>query len=78
MAAAPSVAVALATYMMDALANIVSWLEPLEVLSPFHWYAPGNPLIDGVSITGLTLLTVCTAVLAAAAVVAFERRDVGI
>lgn len=76
-ASGTSVAVALATYLVDALANLVGWLEPLEVLSPFHWYAPGNPLVDGLSISGLSLLTACTAVLAAVAVVTFDRRDVG-
>ena len=72
-----SVAVALATYLMDGLANIISWLEPLQVMSPFHWYAPSNPLVHGASLTGFLLLAGCTAALATAAVVTFDRRDIG-
>lgn len=69
---------ALAAYLVDALANLVSWLEPFQLASPFHWYAPGNPLVEGFAVGGMMLLIACTAVLAVAAVVTFDRRDVGV
>ena len=71
-------AVALATYLVNALGSLVDWLEPLRRLSPFHWYAPGNPLVDGLSVGGLALLLGGSAVLGVVAVVTFDRRDVGV
>lgn len=78
MAAGVSLSVALAAYLLDALANLVGWLEPAEVISPFHWYAPGNPLVDGLSVAGITLLVAGAALAAATAVITFDRRDVGV
>lgn len=78
LAAGVAVGAALATYLMDALANLVGWLEPFEVLSPFHWYAPGNPLLVGWSPGWSALLVVVTVAVVAVAVVAFDRRDVGV
>jgi ABC-2 type transport system permease protein len=77
-AAGIAAAAALVTYVVDALSGLVDWLEPLRTLSPFHWYAPGNPLVDGVSVGGLALLLGCSALLAVVAVVTFDRRDVGV
>jgi ABC-2 type transport system permease protein len=77
-ASGTAVGVALVTYLVDALANLVGWLEPFEVLSPFHWYAPSNPLVAGFSVTGLALLVGCTAVLVVIAVRTFDRRDIGV
>ena len=76
-AAGVAVAVALGTYLVDALANVVSWLEPFQLFSPFHWYAPSNPLVAGVSPGGIALLVAVTLVLVVAGVVTFDRRDVG-
>jgi ABC-2 type transport system permease protein len=77
LASGVTVALALATYLADALANIIGWLEPVQIMSPFHWYSPSNPLVHGASIIGFLLLAGCTAVLATAAVVTFDRRDIG-
>jgi ABC-2 type transport system permease protein len=71
-----AVGVALVTYLVDALANLVGWLGPFE--SPFHWYAPANPLVAGFSVSGLGLLIGCTALLVVIAVRAFDRRDIGV
>ncbi len=76
-AATVAVAAALVTYLVDALAGVVGWLEPVQIVSPFHWYAPGNPVVDGVSVAGLALLAGCTAALATVAARTFDRRDVG-
>lgn len=78
MASGIAVGVALATYLLDALASLVGWLEPFQVISPFHWYAPANPLTAGLSGGGLALLLGGFASLAAFAVVAFDRRDIGV
>ena len=78
MAAGTAVGVALATYLLDALANLVGWLEPLQVISPFHWYAPANPLTAGLSAGGLALLLGGAASLAVIAAVAFDRRDIAV
>lgn len=78
LASGVAVGAALATYLIDALANLVGWLEPAQVISPFHWYAPGNPLIDGASPGGLALLAGFTGLLVALAVTSFDRRDVGL
>jgi ABC-2 type transport system permease protein len=69
---------ALAAYLIDALANVVGWLEPFEEISPFHWYAPANPLTAGPSLGGFALLVGASAVLAVIAVLGFDRRDVGV
>jgi ABC-2 type transport system permease protein len=69
---------ALAAYLIDGLADLVGWLEPFEVISPFHWYAPGNPLTDGPSLGGFALLIGASALLTVIAVLAFDRRDVGV
>lgn len=73
-----SAAVALGTYLIDALAKLVDWMEPLALVSPFHWYAPSNPLISGFAPLGMVAMAAVTAALAGVAVVAFERRDVGV
>lgn len=78
MAGGVAVGVALATYLTDALANLVGWLEPFETFSPFHWYAPGNPLVDGVSPGGVGLLVTVTALLVVAGIDRFDRRDLGL
>jgi len=77
-AAGVATGVALGSYLIDALAGMAGWLEPLQVVSPFHWHAPNNPLVAGLSVGWLALLLATTAVLAVVAVVTFDRRDVGV
>lgn len=76
--AAVSAGAAIVSYLVDGLAQVVSWLEPFEAFSPFDWYAPGNPLIDGFSISGLLMLLTVTAVAIVVGIVAFDRRDVAV
>lgn len=78
LAAAGAAGFALVGYLVDGLANIVTWLEPFEVLSPFHWYAPSNPLVDGMSVGGAVLLVAGSVLAVAVAAATFERRDVHI
>lgn len=72
-----ALAAASLAYLVDVLAELVEALEPVRGLSPFHWYAPSNPLVDGFDAGGIALLVVTATAVVAAAAVAFERRDVG-
>jgi ABC-2 type transport system permease protein len=58
-----------------ALAPLADWLEPWRVLSPFYYYASYDRLVDGMDWGAAGVLALVTAVLAGAAVLAFERRD---
>ncbi|MEV4569029.1 ABC transporter permease subunit [Nonomuraea sp. NPDC049419] len=55
--------------------DAVAWLR---WLSPFHYYADGRPLYEGLPVTDYLVLAGATAVLALTAVLAFDRRDVGV
>ncbi len=72
-----ALAAASLAYLVDVLAELVAALEPARVLSPFHWYAPSNPLVAGFDAGGIALLVGSAVVIVGAATVAFERRDVG-
>jgi ABC-2 type transport system permease protein len=78
LAAGVAAGLGVATYLVNALAGVVAWLEPVRALSPFHWYAPTNPLVDGLSLRGVALLLALSGLIAAGAVVAFDRRDLRI
>lgn len=69
--------VTFAGYGLAALGNQSADLEWLHVLSPYHWAYGANPLADGLD-AGLWLLYAVTVAAAAAALVAFRRRDVGV
>ncbi|HSE72459.1 MAG TPA: ABC transporter permease subunit [Nocardioidaceae bacterium] len=73
--AVPAVA-AVVAYLVNGLAPMVDWLEPLQKASPFYWYVGHDPLRTGVD-TGSVLLAVGTSVLLfAVAAMAFRRRDI--
>jgi ABC-2 type transport system permease protein len=67
---------AVLAYIVNGLAPVVSWLHPLQKVSPFYQYAGHDPLRHGVSIAGVVVAVAVIAALAAAAAVAFHRRDV--
>ena len=70
-------ALAVAAYLVNSLAALVSWLEPVQRLTPFYHYESPDPLRTGVS-PGHTAVLVVIAVLAALlTMVAVERRDLG-
>jgi ABC-2 type transport system permease protein len=64
-----------ATYLIGALAPVVSWLEPLRWISPFHYATADNPLANGISLADVVVLTVAALAFAAASLWCFERRD---
>ncbi len=73
--AVPAMAAA-ATYVVNALATLVGWLEPVRKLSPFYQYSGHDPLHTGISVAAVAVTAASTVVLVAAAMWAFERRDV--
>ncbi|MGQ0734036.1 MAG: hypothetical protein ACT4QD_10305 [Acidobacteriota bacterium] len=69
---------ALVLYLLNFLAEIWPDVEPLGVLSPFHYYQPTRILAgtDTRWVGDVSVLVIGAAVLSAVAVAAFNRRDV--
>lgn len=74
-AAGLGAAAAVAAYLLNSLAQLVGFLEPLRPASPFYHYAASEPLTLGLSAAHVGLLLGAAAVAAAAAVAVFDRRD---
>lgn len=64
-------------YLADALSGLVDDPRLLEAVSPFSWALAHEPLTTGFDLGGLLALLALTAVALAAAVVTFDRRDLG-
>ena len=73
--AVPAVTAVIA-YIVNGLGPQVSWLEPVQKLSPFYQYAGHDPLINGLSVQAVLIAVGTVAVLAAIGVAGFRRRDV--
>ena len=71
-------AIAVGSYMANAIAPMAEGAEWLETISPFSWYAAGEPLTSGVDPLGYALLLVLTVLAGAVAVSSFDRRDLGV
>jgi ABC-2 type transport system permease protein len=71
-----SAAGAVAAYLVNGLADLVGFLEPLQKASPFYHYAAPDPLHHGLSPSHALFLLGIAAVASVLAVVVFERRDV--
>jgi ABC-2 type transport system permease protein len=69
-------ALAVAAYLINALAPLVSGLGPLQKASPFYHYAAGDPLRQGFATGHVAILVAIAAVSIVAGIVLFERRDV--
>lgn len=67
--------VAVAAYLLDSLGQVVDWLEPFRVLSPFSWSTEGDPLSSGFDLTGTAALVGTSLVLIALGTWLFGRRD---
>jgi ABC-2 type transport system permease protein len=64
-----------ASYLIVGLAGLVSWLEPLRIISPLYHANGTEPLVHGLPLgNDLTLVGLCVATLWATVMV-FERRD---
>jgi ABC-2 type transport system permease protein len=76
-AAGVSAALAVAAYLVNSLAALVSELEGIQKLTPFYHYEAPDPLREGFSAPHLLVLLAIAVAAGAAAVVAVERRDIG-
>jgi len=70
-------AVAVASYFVEYLANIVDVLKPLQWISVFHYHDGVNALGGDFEPWRLLVLIAATAIAAAMAVKAFENREIG-
>jgi ABC-2 type transport system permease protein len=68
---------AVAAYMLDALAPLIGSLDGWQDLSPFAWYASDEVLAGGLALGDVALLLGVALALAAGAVLALDRRDLG-
>jgi ABC-2 type transport system permease protein len=68
-------ALAVAAYLVNALAPLVDALEPFRKASPFYHYAASDPLRSGLSVGHAGVLLAIAVVAAAASPLLFERRD---
>ena len=73
--AIPAVA-AVVAYVVNGLASVVSWLKPVQKLSPFCQYSGDDPLRHGLSWPAILVAVATIGVLVAIAVAAFRRRDI--
>ena len=71
-------AAAVAAYLVNSLAPLVTSLESAQKLSPFYHYAAGNPLRTGLAPVHFLVLVAIAAVAAAAAALAVRRRDLAV
>jgi ABC-2 type transport system permease protein len=69
-------ALAVAAYFVNSLTPLVDALEPFQKASPYFYYAAGDPLREGIDLGHMAVLLAVTAVAAALAPFAFDRRDV--
>jgi ABC-2 type transport system permease protein len=69
-------ALAVFTYFLFGLAQVVSWLEPFRFLSPFHYFLSPNHLLGGFAWGTQALFIVLIGVAVVVAVWGFNRRDV--
>ncbi|MEZ0077467.1 ABC transporter permease subunit [Planotetraspora sp. GP83] len=69
---------AVAGYVIETLGKSVDAIAWLRWLSPFHYYLDGRPVFSGWPVGDYLVLLGATAVLLLTAVLAFERRDVGV
>lgn len=70
--------VAVLAYLANGVAPMVDTLAWMQKGSPFYWFAGTDTLRDGLDVTNAGLLAAMTALFVAGAVVAFNRRDVGV
>ncbi|GIH94109.1 ABC transporter permease subunit [Planobispora siamensis] len=70
--------VAVGGYIVETMGRNVDWISWLRWLSPFHYYLDGKPLYQGFPVGDYLVLAGATVVLLITAVLAFDRRDVGV
>lgn len=68
-------AVFTASYLVVGLAGLVSWMEPLRLVSPLYHANGTNPLVNGLPVVNYAVLAGLCAVTLVTTVIVFERRD---
>lgn len=71
------VGLALAAFLLNALAPMAAWLEPWQKASPFRWALGENPLVNGVDAPMAMVMLAVSVVLVVAAGFVYKRRDIG-
>ncbi|MBC8477831.1 MAG: ABC transporter permease subunit [Dehalococcoidia bacterium] len=66
------------SYLLNAMAPLIDWLEPFQVLSPFYYYIGADPLTNGLNGPHAAVLIGLTAVFVAAAIATFWKRDLAV
>jgi ABC-2 type transport system permease protein len=65
-------------YVVETLGREVAAISWLRWISPFHYYLDGRPIYQGFPIGDYLVLAGATVVLLLTAMLAFDRRDVGV
>ncbi|NQW16898.1 MAG: ABC transporter permease subunit [Chloroflexi bacterium] len=71
-------AFAVATYLINGLAQSVTVLEPFRWLTPFHYYLGNDPLVNGIEIWHSLVLVAIIVGSYLLAVRSFDRRDLNL
>lgn len=66
---------AVAAYLVNSLAALVDFLEPVRGASPFYHYVASDPLREGLALGHAGFLALLALLAAVVSIVAFERRD---
>ena len=67
--------VAVASYLINALAQVTSALRPARPLSPYYLLLGNEPLAHGLRLVGAVSVLAAVTAIAAAGVILFTRRD---
>ncbi|GAA3441305.1 ABC transporter permease subunit [Planomonospora venezuelensis] len=70
--------VAVGGYIVETMGRNVDAISWLRWVSPFHYYLDGRPLYQGFPVGDYLVLAGATVVLLLTAILAFDRRDVGV
>ena len=74
-ALAVATVIAVAGYLVQGLAGVASALDPVQPLSPWHWYLDENMLAHGIDARAVLLPAIAAPAVFAPAVALFSRRD---
>lgn len=71
-------ALAVITYILNAMATTVDSLGPFRGLTPFHYYIGGDPLLNGLNIGHAGVLIGLTIAFLVVGLMVFQRRDLSV
>jgi ABC-2 type transport system permease protein len=69
---------AVATYLLSAYSSLVESLRPWRYASPWHYYDSAAALREGLQPGNVLILLGLVVLLSTAAILSFDRRDVGV